>query len=77
MEIKTIYVSNLEIKSKFRSLINKCQLIFGGPELTLEKKVVKFIEESSYTIHGIFPFGLANNLDVNFERVFIVDRKIR
>ena len=26
-----------------RSLINKCQLIFGGPELTLEKKVVKFI----------------------------------
>ena len=58
-----------------RSLINKCQLIFGGPELSLEKKVVKFIEESSYTIHGMFPFGLANNLDVNFERVFIVDRK--
>ena len=38
-------------------------------------KFTSFKENLSKNIHGLFPFGLANNLDLSFEKVFLVDRK--
>lgn len=57
------------------TVINKSYLNRSTGQLSQENKVTEFIKEVSYDIHGMFPFGLADNLDINFEKTFLVDRK--
>ena len=56
--------------------LNKCKIDITDEEPnSQEAKFSKFKKNLSKNIHGMFPFGLANNLNVAFEKVFIVDRK--
>ena len=56
-------------------VINDSLIVSSEEELSRENKVREFINSTKESIHGMFPFGLANNLNINFEKVFLVDRK--
>lgn len=60
-------------------IINKCLLkkVDEHTDYTRESKVKDFLKKSKKPIHGMFPFGLANNVDIKFKKVFLVDKKNR
>ena len=59
-----------------RKELNKCSIEPTEDEPNSQRlKFTSFKENLSKNIHGLFPFGLANNLDLSFEKVFLVDRK--
>lgn len=56
--------------------VNKCNIEITDEEpASLTSHFDKFKNSLSKKIHGMFPFGMANNLKMSLEKVFIVDKK--
>ena len=56
--------------------INDCMIEESDELLSRESKVNDFKKATKHKVHGMFPFGLANNLNINFEKVLLLDKKI-
>ena len=60
-----------------RKELNKCSIEPTEDEPNSQRtKFTSFKENLSKNIHGLFPFGLANNLDLSFEKVFWLIERI-
>jgi hypothetical protein len=59
-----------------QKIINDCVVEESDEFLSRESKVNSFKKATKLKVHGMFPFGLANNLSINFEKVLLLDKKI-
>ena len=60
-----------------RKELNKCSIEPTEDEPNSQRsKFTSFKENLSKNIHGLFPFGLANNLDLSFEKFFWLIERI-